>query len=415
MVHVAHDAPGVTFDLGLPFGAANGRQKTTKEALDASGGGRHVVAAVNGDFWQTQKTPVKVDAPAGLNIRNGELIAGGTAGYRGALGFGPAGTAQIGTPTLTVNVTLPGDVTVPVAGVNRIRQADQLVVYTPSFGSSTGTDASGVEIRLTGAALPMTDHGTYVTTVAAVRSAQGNAPIQPGQLVLSATGTPAASLDGLHVGDIVTVSTAIDDDWHDVATAVGGLLLFTPDQTPDFTDPKFQVANPRTAAGIDADGDVLLVTVDGRSETSGGMNLTDLVQMLRGMGAVYAINLDGGGSTTMVVDPDGAAPLAVANAPSSGSEKRVNTTLQVVSTQSRRRRVSRPAAEIVPDVTAGKGDAAVRLTWLPMTSGTVTATELQRMGRDGLWHDVALNDAQATSFTQRFQYGRGYQFRVRVT
>jgi len=60
--------------------------------------------------------------------------------------------------------------------------------------------------------------------------------------------------------------------------------------------------HPRTAVGVRADGRLLLVTVDGRQpETSVGMSIGELAALLRELGAVEAINMDGGGSTTMVV------------------------------------------------------------------------------------------------------------------
>jgi exopolysaccharide biosynthesis protein len=46
----------------------------------------------------------------------------------------------------------------------------------------------------------------------------------------------------------------------------------------------------------------LLLTVDGRSENSGGMTLVELADMIRQLGAWQAMNFDGGGSTTMVID-----------------------------------------------------------------------------------------------------------------
>ena len=414
VLQVAHDATDVDFDLGLPMGQVNARQRTSGQAQAASAPGHRVVAAVNGDFWQTQKNP-SVYAPAGLNIKDGELIAGGTAADRAALGFSPAGAALIGDPTLQVNVTLPGDVTVPAAGVNRVRQLDQLIVYTPRFGASTGTDSTGVEIRLTGATLPMTSHGTYATTVAQVLPNAGDTPIGAGNLILSASGAAMPALAALQVGDAVTIATDIDAAWQNAVTVVGGSLLYTPDMTPDFSDPKYGLPNPRTAAGITAAGDVLLVTIDGRSETSGGLIMTDLVALMRSLGAVSAINLDGGGSTTMVVDPDGDGPLAVANSPSQTYERRVNTTLQVVSTTQPALAVSAPTVDIVPAVTAGKTDAQVRLSWSATTTGSVSTTELQSLGKDGLWHDVALSDGQQASISQRFKFGRAYQYRVRVT
>jgi len=60
-----------------------------------------------------------------------------------------------------------------------------------------------------------------------------------------------------------------------------------------------ETRHPRTAVAKLKDGKFLMVTVDGRSEESGGIGLPDLAEMLLEMGATDAMNLDGGGSTTM--------------------------------------------------------------------------------------------------------------------
>lgn len=59
--------------------------------------------------------------------------------------------------------------------------------------------------------------------------------------------------------------------------------------------------HPRTAAGIAANGDLILMVVDGRQEASRGVNLEELARLMRSAGAVDALNLDGGGSSTLVV------------------------------------------------------------------------------------------------------------------
>jgi hypothetical protein len=61
--------------------------------------------------------------------------------------------------------------------------------------------------------------------------------------------------------------------------------------------------NPRTMVGVDARGRVLLVAVDGRQAGhSAGLSILEAAQVMRALGAVTAMNLDGGGSTTMVVE-----------------------------------------------------------------------------------------------------------------
>ncbi len=62
-----------------------------------------------------------------------------------------------------------------------------------------------------------------------------------------------------------------------------------------------ETRHPRTAVAKLKDGKFLMITVDGRTESSGGIGLQDLAEYLLGLGATDAMNLDGGGSTTMFV------------------------------------------------------------------------------------------------------------------
>jgi exopolysaccharide biosynthesis protein len=90
--------------------------------------------------------------------------------------------------------------------------------------------------------------------------------------------------------------------------------------------------HPRTAVGMSRDGRRLwLVTVDGRQpDHSAGMSLLELGTLMRNLGAVQAINLDGGGSTAMVVR-NRAGELVVVNKPSDAQgERAVGNALAVV-------------------------------------------------------------------------------------
>jgi exopolysaccharide biosynthesis protein len=88
-----------------------------------------------------------------------------------------------------------------------------------------------------------------------------------------------------------------------------------------------EARHPRTAVGFSRDSSTLLLfTVDGRSENSGGMTLVELADMMRQLGAWQAMNFDGGGSTTMVIDGK------VVNHPSDqAGERAVGNALLVVS------------------------------------------------------------------------------------
>ena len=75
---------------------------------------------------------------------------------------------------------------------------------------------------------------------------------------------------------------------------------------------------PRTALGLKKDGTLLMLVVDGRSSASSGMTLAELAQYLINLGAVSAVNYDGGGSSEMVINGK------LVNKPSDGRERAVS-------------------------------------------------------------------------------------------
>jgi len=82
--------------------------------------------------------------------------------------------------------------------------------------------------------------------------------------------------------------------------------------------------HPRTAAGVTPDGALLLVVVDGRQDASRGVSLDDLARIMRGLGAEEAVNLDGGGSSALVVNGH------LLNRPTGGTTERAVASAVVV-------------------------------------------------------------------------------------
>ena len=120
--------------------------------------------------------------------------------------------------------------------------------------------------------------------------------------------------------------------------AIGGRPIIVRDSTLDpAVDTEgqagFRERNPRTAVGIARGGRTLiLVAVDGREYLNAGMTLRELGDLMLALGARDAINLDGGGSTTLVyADPDSANRLRIANHPSDRTgERTVGDALAIV-------------------------------------------------------------------------------------
>ena len=90
--------------------------------------------------------------------------------------------------------------------------------------------------------------------------------------------------------------------------------------------------HPRTSVGIKADGSVILMVADGRTNDSDGFTYGELGQYMKDLGAVNAINLDGGGSSSAVVKNNETYAFEVMNYPSDGPEREVGNTLLVIDT-----------------------------------------------------------------------------------
>ena len=87
---------------------------------------------------------------------------------------------------------------------------------------------------------------------------------------------------------------------------------------------------PRTAVGLRADGTVFFYVVEGRMfPRSVGVSVKDLAEVMRSYGAVMALNMDGGGSTTYLAKREGETKLELRNIPSDGTERESISSLLV--------------------------------------------------------------------------------------
>jgi Phosphodiester glycosidase len=202
----------------------------------------------------------------------------------------------------------------------------ELVVLSPRYGPSTRT-SGGVEAVV------------HSGTVGGLES--GDAAIPSDGLVLSGSGdaarflteaAPPGSRPEVRLG-LFTRGAELPLAEQQLVVGGGPRLLsrgrivvpsraegFAPLEAPGFYGSFVASRNPRTLAGVRRDGRILLVTIDGRRPGwSAGVTLTEAARVMQALGARDALNLDGGGSTTMTVrgavvnfpsDPTGERPVS---------------------------------------------------------------------------------------------------------
>lgn len=138
------------------------------------------------------------------------------------------------------------------------------------------------------------------------------------------------------IGDPVNLSISTSPDWNDVKMAVTGSAILVKDGSiPEkfsYVSSDTNGRRPRTAVGSSRSGkELILVTVDGGKSSSIGMTLTEMANLMISLGAYNALNLDGGGSTTMAVKEPLKNNINIVNTPSDGSPRRISTAIGVFS------------------------------------------------------------------------------------
>ncbi len=276
------------------------------------------VAAINGGYFDWNGTILGM-------LRIGGKLAGTGYQRRTAVGFRDDGSGAIGPVEYIGRVTIHSAM-VPVSGVNTPRDNNSLVIYNSYYGKTTQTDKAGREFTVVG------------NKVVDIR--QNNSPIPENGYVVSVSGRCRDTYTMVRKGDIVTFYESISSgsgvwgkapvDWKNIPDIIGAgpQLVANGRAAVTKTEEQFpaDIAKgraPRTAIGLKDDGTWLLAVVDGRQTNSVGMTLEELAELLVKYGAETAVNLDGGGSSEMVVNHQ------IVNSPSDGEERPVGSGIVV--------------------------------------------------------------------------------------
>jgi hypothetical protein len=247
------------------------------------------VAAINGGFFATQGPPV------GMLVIDGEWITTPLLN-RTILAAGASGQLRMGRWAFCGHVDFPGHGALAITDINRNQgDQDELIVYTQRWANTLPGDPLSVRLAIS------------AQGVVTVRETQGRVIDVPDHgYLLSARGRQAQALSSVAVGDICHVEMGTDPAWPELRWAVEGGPRLLVDGQIDISAPEecfradvCEGTASRSAAGITQSGDLLLVAVESPGTGYGGVTLHELAEIMQKLGAYQAMNLDGGGSTTV--------------------------------------------------------------------------------------------------------------------
>jgi len=309
--------PYITFETVKAGDKLNAFERTSSMASRKDRKYHRIVGGVNGDFYNTSN-----GVPIGAQISNGEIVKTDEAWQ--SVGVSAENIPSIADVAFT-GVVISDSGSVSISGINTARNTDQMILFNSFYGQATGTNAYGSEARI----VPLSGwfvNDTLHCVVEEIRINQGNMPLSKGKAILSGHGTAAAFIHQLTVGDTIQLVQNMMPGPKRFTQLVGGNTILIRDGVNVGTSGD---RHPRTAAGYNADSTKFyLFTVDGRQPGySIGMTYQELAAYMLEWGVYHGINLDGGGSTTMLVRGE------IKNSPSDpGGERTVSNCFLVVST-----------------------------------------------------------------------------------
>jgi len=295
---------------------------------------RGAVAAINASFFNP--TGNGTGYPDGPIVESGKIISA-SAEYNlyndvmASFSIDKLNNVMYDYWKTSIELIAPNGRSIPVAQYNKPSKTGYTDITI--FDRRWGEYSQGVSSSYPDIVEIVVDDGMVVE----IRKSQPAVAIPANGFVIVSRSSNAALLEeNFKVGDNIEMNIKTTPDWKNLNMSVTGASILVKDgKIP--TKFSFDIAsisnrNPRTIVGSSKDGkELMLVTVDGRQNSSIGLTQTEAAQLMLELGAYNALNLDGGGSTTMASRSLGSKDLRIVNSPSDGTTRLVSTAIGVFS------------------------------------------------------------------------------------
>jgi len=289
--------------------------------------GYKVVAAANGDFFDIDGEENFPYVPEGVHIANGNLYKSTNKSSANIVGFKNDGSNDplVGnvefkrSNNIYLDIYEKGKVIkqYPVDKINANPEDGEIALFYACYDENKKIVpqeiTNGYIVEEAEYALPIADNDFYgIGTISFI----GSATLSQGMFGVVSK-SELVNKD-LSLKTKIRVQFKAEGEFQNVNDAIGVREMFLYDG--EYTGKDINT-HPRTMVGMKADGTIVLTVVDGRQESNGmyGVQAIEMATIMTHYGAIEAYNLDGGGSSTMVIFKDG--KHQVVNSPSGGYQR----------------------------------------------------------------------------------------------
>ena len=337
--------PGVSMRAVCATDKVGGTATPSSMAKSKTVDGLTYFAGTNGDFYSTSGNATNgssfVGRPTTSCTVDREVYKTSNSNYQFTIDT--EGKAYVGRLNYYTGTATIGDKVTLYKGVNVMSPSNGITIYTPRyFGTTNNTEEAGACAEVT-AKLVEGDNfyagGKYRMEITSTATSDGDRAIPSDGFVIHGRGTSTSGcntgaldfVNSLQVGDIVEFDQIIllgDQRIYPAQIVSGNPKNVGGGETLDTESERGDASalHPRTSLGVSQTGDsIIMMVIDGRSAQSAGVRTSMLADVMRYAGAYEALNVDGGGSSTLYTQG-----LGVRNNCSDGKERAVGNAIFAV-------------------------------------------------------------------------------------
>lgn len=306
----------------------NAKETTSEMVNSFSENGENIIAAINGDFFESDGEVIGNMISGGNFVKAVKFSESPYNSYTNSqFALTDKNRLLIEQFVFTAHLILPNGTIEEIKRINSAADSNSISLYNSFQGMQTPNSPAGWTTFETSIYFLEQIGDTLFYKVSNPFTRDGNTKITGNDFILSSNNKYAFYLESnISIGDTLRLLLKFNPRFSGISNLIGGWprlikdgknIIKTNKNAEGVIERFSENRHPRSAVGFDKDSTtIFFIAVDGRQKSSRGMTLEELADFMIGEGLYQGLNLDGGGSTTMVINN------VVVNQPSDASGER---------------------------------------------------------------------------------------------